>query len=187
MQVWNPHQPFPKPGYLDQRPNPPRSWQRCGSPSRDKWAMHCGALVAQQQGQINPLLQNQCSDGSWQVAESPLFLGGGSLKVGTWLRELQTPTLRQKSFNVSAKPSLFSFSPLISLHLSQDCLFHREMHFLCPVCDACDIFSEINISPAAFSGFWVLRGDNEWGFQPTAPGSLTREFREHLQKCTSVS
>lgn len=58
--------------------------------------MHCGALVAQQQGQINPLLQNQCSDGSWQVAESPLFLGGGSLKVGTWLRELQTPTLRQK-------------------------------------------------------------------------------------------
>lgn len=123
--------------------------------------------------------------GGWLRA--PSSPGGDSLKVGTWLRELQTPTVRQKSFNVSAKPSLFSFSTLFSLHLSQDCLFHREMHFLCPDCDACDIFSEINVSPAAFSGFWEPRGDNEWGFQPTAPGSLTREFREHLQKCTSVS
>lgn len=45
---------------------------------------------------------------------------------------------------------------------------------------------EMSISPAAFSGFWVPRGENEWGYQPAAPGSLPREFSEHLQKGTSV-
>jgi len=65
--------------------------------------------------------------------------------MGTWIGELRIPVLKQKSPNISAKPSLFSFSPLFSLHPSQEYLFHREMHFLCPVCDACDIFSENEI------------------------------------------
>lgn len=102
----------------------------------------CGVLVARRQGQINPLLQSRCGNRSWQVANSPLLRGRDILKMGTWLGELQIPVLKQKSLNVSAKPSLFSFSLLFSLHLSQECLFHRERHFLCPVCDGCDIFSE---------------------------------------------
>lgn len=34
--------------------------------------------------------------------------------MGMWLGALQIPVLKQKSLNVSAKPSLFSFSALVT-------------------------------------------------------------------------
>lgn len=74
----------------------------------------CSVLVARQQGQINPLLQNWCRDGSWRAAGRPLSLWRDGLKMGMWLGALQIPVLKQKSLNESAKPSLFSFSALVT-------------------------------------------------------------------------
>lgn len=61
--------------------------------------------------------------------------------------------LKQESLHASAKLALFSFSPLVFLHLSQECLFHREMHFLCLVCDGCDIFSGNEYFPCSIFRF----------------------------------
>lgn len=66
-----PRQLSPKPQTLSLRPNPWQSWQRCSSPGRINGPC---TLLRWWQGQINPLLQNQCSDGSWWVTECPLSL-----------------------------------------------------------------------------------------------------------------
>lgn len=117
--------------------------------------------------------------GGWLTAPCPW----GALKMGTWLRELQIPVLKQKSLNLSAKLGLFSFFGLFSLHPSPfstgKCIFCAQlvMHMTSSV--------ETSISPAAFSGFWVSSGNNAQGFQPAAIESPPRSTCRNA-KCTSV-